>query len=197
MPAQSSSLATERRFTELYELAYRPLLGYVLRRVDQPADAADVLAEVFLVAWRRLDQVPGGDEGRLWLFGVARRTIANHRRGAQRREAATERLRSQFASMIAQVPDSREPEEPLVASALERLSDDEREVLTLTVWEGMSSPDIARMLGLKPATVRVRLHRARGRLRAELQTARELGIDRPASHAIVEQAARSGARREA
>lgn len=197
MPAQSSSRATERRFTELYELAYRPLLGYVLRRVDQPADAADVLAEVFLVAWRRLDEVPGGDEGRLWLFGVARRTIANHRRGVRRREAATERLRAEFASMIAQVPDSRGPEEPLVASALERLSEDDREVLTLTVWEGLSSPDIARVLGLKPATVRVRLHRARGRLRAELQTAPELGIDRPAPHAIVEHATRSGAEAEA
>ena len=61
------------RFEALYATEGRRVLAYALRRTAQPADAADVLAEVFLVAWRRLDDVPAGAEARLWLYGVARR----------------------------------------------------------------------------------------------------------------------------
>jgi len=64
-----------------------PLLGYALRRTDNTDDAADVLAETFLAAWRRLDEVPRGDEARLWLYGTARRVLANHRRAPQNHPA--------------------------------------------------------------------------------------------------------------
>jgi DNA-directed RNA polymerase specialized sigma24 family protein len=73
------------RFEELYAANCGPILGYVLRRTDNPHDAADVIAETFLTAWRRLDAVPPGDEARLWLYGVARRVLANYRRGERRR----------------------------------------------------------------------------------------------------------------
>ncbi|HEY3140934.1 MAG TPA: sigma factor, partial [Acidimicrobiales bacterium] len=73
-------------FEELYRAQVRSLLAYALRRVDHPEQAADVVAETMLVAWRRLDQVPPGDEARLWLFGVARRVLANQRRGSARRD---------------------------------------------------------------------------------------------------------------
>ena len=74
-----------------------PLLGYALRRTDNTDDAADVLAETFLAAWRRLDEVPAGDEAKLWLYGTARRVLANHRRGERRRLALADRLKTDLA----------------------------------------------------------------------------------------------------
>ena len=75
------------RFDRLFEAHFRDVLAYAVRRVDEPADGADVAAETFLVAWRRLGDVPAGEEARLWLFGAARRVLANQRRGVRRRDA--------------------------------------------------------------------------------------------------------------
>src|ERR1700684_297555 len=86
------------RFEELYAANCGPLLGYVLRRTDNPDDAADVIAETFLTAWRRLDAVPPGDEARLWLYGVARRVLANYRRGERRRAVLADRLRAELSA---------------------------------------------------------------------------------------------------
>lgn len=83
----------EDSFRSLFAGHSRALLGYALRRVSEPADAADVVAETFLVAWRRLDDVPTGSDARLWLFGTARRVLANQRRGALRRSRLADRLR--------------------------------------------------------------------------------------------------------
>lgn len=80
-------------FEALYSAHYDALLRYALRRVADPADAADVVAETWTVAWRRRTQLPGGDADRLWLFGVARRVLANQRRGQLRRSQLTDRLR--------------------------------------------------------------------------------------------------------
>jgi RNA polymerase sigma-70 factor (ECF subfamily) len=150
------------RFEELVADNYAALLGYARRRGNQPADAADVVCDVFLVAWRRIDDVPPGREGRLWLYGVARRTLANHRRVGERREALDEKLRLEAEVRRVESPDPffAEP----VNRALGLLSDDDREVLTLTAWEGLSPAEIATLTGVPSGTVRVRLHRARRRL---------------------------------
>jgi RNA polymerase sigma-70 factor (ECF subfamily) len=174
--------ARRLRFTRIYEMSYRRLLGYVVRRVDQPVDAADILADVFLVAWRRMDEIPDDSDCLYWLYGVARRSIANHRRGARRREAATDRLRSQFVAMIALVDAPQETAHPALLTALARLSDEDREVLTLTSWDELSTAEVARVLDVKPGTARVRLHRARARLRSELQTDPELDSQRRPEH---------------
>ena len=86
----------ERRFRALFEAEARDVLGYALRRVEDREDAADVVAETFGVAWRRIDEVPAGVEGRLWLFGVARRVLSNQRRGALRRRRLADRMREQL-----------------------------------------------------------------------------------------------------
>ena len=78
------SAARRSRFDRLYEVNSGPILAYALRRVEQPADAADVVANTFLVAWRRLDDIPDGDRARLWLYGTARRVLANHYRSDRR-----------------------------------------------------------------------------------------------------------------
>jgi len=89
------------RFRALYEANYDVILGYALRRTLH-ADALDVVAETFTVAWRRLERVPGGDEARLWLYGTARRVLANHERAAQRRA----RLGGRIADEAARLPEA-------------------------------------------------------------------------------------------
>lgn len=152
------------RFTDLFDRTHAPLLAYAVRRVADPADAADVVAETFLVAWRRLDDVPDGDAARPWLFGVARRVLANHYRGERRRLALAERLREQ----VVETAPAHEPDDPVLLQAMDRLPPDDRELLRLVAWEELARDEIALVLGVPRATVRVRLHRARRRLTALL-----------------------------
>ena len=155
------------RFRVLFSEHFRPLLAYALRRVSEPDDAADVVADTMLVAWRRLADVPADDDARLWLYGVCRRVLANQRRGRVRRERLGERLRQRLAEVT---PDLSE--EVVVSDAVRRalgqLGDDDRELIRLTSWEGLEPQEVAVVLGLPARTVRTRLHRARARLRAKL-----------------------------
>lgn len=161
------SIATAR-FEALYRDNVRALLGYALRRVGQPSDAADAVAETMLVAWRRLDDVPAGDEARLWLYGVARRVLANGRRGVRRRERLGERLRQDVGRLVAPDLAAEVVGAADVRVALAGLSSDDREILQLTAWEGLAPHEIASVLDVSAVAVRSRLHRARGRLRQEL-----------------------------
>jgi RNA polymerase sigma-70 factor (ECF subfamily) len=153
-----------RHFEEIYAAHYAAVARYALRRTDSPDDAVDVIGETFLTAWRRLADVPSGDGTRLWLYGVARRVLANHRRGTARRDLLVTRLRGQFAEVAPAQPEERAE----VRAAFARLSPDDRELLSLTGWEGLSPSEIAEVLGCRTGTVRVRLHRARKRFAQEL-----------------------------
>ncbi len=168
----SSRDADEALFRRLYAEHGRDVMAYALRRTDGPEDAADVVAETFLVAWRRLRDMPAGDEARLWLFGVARRTLANQRRGERRSARLAERLRAEL-SVVA--PDRPAPgtERAAVMTALARLRDRDRELLLLAGWEELEPPQIARVLGISAVAARSRLHRARRRLRQQLAVKEE------------------------
>lgn len=159
-----SSSDREERFRGIYAANFDALLGYALRRVDRPEDAADIVSDAFLVAWRRLSEVPAGEDARLWLYGVARRTLANHRRGNRRRIALGERLGQELATVV---PDHCHAvvEREAVAAALARLADRDREVLELAAWEGLQPREIAQVLGISDIAVRSRLSRSRARLR--------------------------------
>lgn len=154
-----------RRFEQVYAACHDPVLGYVLRRTGNAHDAADVLAETFLTAWRRLDDMPAGDAARPWLFAVARRILANHRRGERRRSELDERLRSELNADLAPAYPVPEYDGELAAAgaAFRTLSDDDRELLSLAGWEGLDAGEIATVLGCSRNAVRVRLHRARRR----------------------------------
>ncbi|SCF17037.1 RNA polymerase sigma factor [Micromonospora chokoriensis] len=154
----------EDRFRRAYAEDFESLLAYALRRVAYPEDAADVVAETFLVAWRRREDLPVAGEARLWLYGVARRVLANHHRGGVRRQRLGERLRQQIVASVAD-PGSAVPERLAVRAALAGLPEVDREVLMLTVWEGLPPHEVAAVLGVSPAAVRTRLSRARARLR--------------------------------
>ncbi|SCG41008.1 RNA polymerase sigma factor [Micromonospora humi] len=155
----------EDRFRRVYAVNFEPLLAYAMRRVGQPDDAADVVAETFLVAWRRSRDMPPESEARLWLYGVARRVLANHHRGGMRRERLGERLRQRLRVAVAVDPGSEVPERLTVQAALARLGELDREVLMLTFWEGLEPREAAAVLDVKAAAVRTRLSRARARLR--------------------------------
>ena len=150
----------EDRFAALFELHHRGLLAYAVRRVADPADAADVVAETFLVAWRRLDEVPVGDQARPWLFGVAQRVLANLRRGERRRLALADRLRAAVVDVVPPPGDEVSDIERAVAD----LGETDQEILRLHAWDELAHDEIALVLGLSRGAVRVRLHRARRRL---------------------------------
>lgn len=158
--------AEESRFRQLYEQHGRAIFAYALRRLEDPDDAADVLADTFLVAWRRAADVPAGDEGRLWLYGVARRVLANRQRGERRRRRLDERLRNEVGTASGdQMPDRGSAE---VGAALARLEPTDRELIRLAGWEELSPKQIAGVLGISSVAARSRLHRARRRLRDQL-----------------------------
>ncbi|GAA4636151.1 sigma-70 family RNA polymerase sigma factor [Actinoallomurus vinaceus] len=156
-----------RRFEEIYAACHDPVLGYVLRRTEDGHDAADVLAETFLVAWRRIDEIPAGDRARPWLFGVARRVLANHHRGERRRTALGDRLRTELGDAVRAA--DHHTESGVIAEAFRGLSDDDRELLSLVGWEGLDTGQIATVLGCSRNAVRIRLHRARKRFARELK----------------------------
>lgn len=169
-PHRDDDHASRRaRFEAVFAAESRAILGYALRRVDAAEDAADIVAETFLVAWRRIDDVPAGTDARPWLYGVARRVLANHVRGVRRRTRLGERLREELLTRPDVTRHDEDDAAATVRDAMLRLSDDDRELLRLTSWEGLAPADLATAMSLPPATVRTRLHRARNRLRTELE----------------------------
>lgn len=139
------------------------LLDYFRRRLG-PEDAADALAEVMVVAWRRERTCPADPlEARLWLFGIARLVLANAQRGAVRRTRLGARLRS---TLRAAAPASDSGLE--VRDALDRLDAPLAELVRLIHWDGFAIAEAARLLGIPASTARGRYQRARELLREAL-----------------------------
>ena len=159
----------EERFDVLWRENAPAVLRYARRRVD-PDDVEDVLAETFVVAWRRLDDVPPFPLP--WLLGVARGTAANLRRSRTRRQALRARAADDARSGSAHDPDL----EPVMA-ALETLPPADRELLTLLAWDGLTRGEAAESLGCSRGALAVRLHRARKRLTAAMAVGPP--VDRP------------------
>lgn len=158
----------EDSFRHLFDLSYRPLLAYALRRGASPADAEEVVAETLLVAWRRRDDLPGEAEALPWLYAVARRVLANQRRGRVRRRRL-ERLLGAPPTVADLVEEAQLAEEArALVAASRRLSEADQEVLRLAAWEGLSHREIGRSLGCSENAAALRLHRARLRLREAL-----------------------------
>jgi len=156
----------EARFERLYALARDPLARYLARRAS--ADAVeDLFADVMTVAWRRLDDVP--PDGELpWLFGVGRRVLANHRRSQGRFGRLLERLTLTAPGIDPGLP-AVTAGDPDLDLALARLPDADAEVLRMWAWEELAPSEIAVALGISANAASIRLHRAKGRLRALLE----------------------------
>lgn len=152
---------SSEQFEELYAATARDVLAYVRRRTT--GDAEDLVAEVYAVAWRRRADLPAALLRRAWLFGVARRLLLAD--GRRRREVElTGDVPERPAATVGPAADRTAQ---VVEAALSRLSAGEREVLRLTAWERLTPLELATALGVRPATARVRLHRARRALAAD------------------------------
>lgn len=161
----------EERFRALYDAAYVDLLRFVRRRVH-PTHAEDVVADVMLVAWRRLDDVPTDlSAARAWLFGVARKTLQNSRRREDRYDAVAVRLADvrHGPADVGLHPDlvARRVD---VAAAWPLLSATDQEAIALSVLDGLTAPEAAVVLGISAVAFRLRLSRARRTLRRHLDS---------------------------
>lgn len=155
-------MSPRERFELIYGRHAPAVKAYVMRRA--PASIADdVVADVFTVCWRRLEDVP--TDPLPWLIGVAARVLRTHRRSETRRLRLGRRVAD-----AEPVPTVEPPvlEHPTLGAGLAEMRDTDRELLLLIAWDGLSPSQAAAVLGIAPVTVRVRLHRARARLRIAL-----------------------------
>ena len=177
---EAGSAEREQRFAHLYERTYAALLRFVERRVHS-SHAEDVVAEVFLVAWRRLDDVPEVlGEARAWLFGVARRTLHNSQRADQRRHALIVRIADAelTGGNVAAVDPDLVAQRVDLVRAWRRLSPLHQETLALAAWDGLTAAQAATVLDISPVAFRLRLARARRALR------RHAGLVSPSPSAL-------------
>ncbi len=164
-PVQDAQRRVE--FERLVEEAYAPLQRFLRRRTD-PATAEDVLGDVLLVLWRRVDEIPA-EAPVAWSYGVARGCLANHVRGSVRQERLVERLKLEPGGG----PDLT-PEHEALDEALAQLPENDRELLRLWAWEQLAPREIATVLDITPNAASIRLHRAIGKLK-ELMAPRKAG----------------------
>jgi RNA polymerase sigma-70 factor (ECF subfamily) len=155
---------------------------YAARRI--PSDEIhDVVAETFLTAWRRMNDVP--DDALPWLLGTARHHIANRRRSSRRRQALDRRLVDGAVESPEYQPEISDVDERLV-EAIKRLPTKEREALMLVAWDGLDPRRAARAVGCSSGAFRVRLHRARSRIKRELDASFPAPAPHPLPHAQTE-----------
>lgn len=150
----------EGRFRVVFEATYSAVARYARHRGLSGADADDLVAGTYEVAWRRLDAVPGGDGSLPWLLAVERNLLRNHWRKQSRERVALERLGPPEAGG-SEIPTLSWQE---IRRGLDRLSDEDRELILLVAWDGLAPAQAAIALGLRPGAARTRLHRARARL---------------------------------
>lgn len=151
----------------LYENHLEQVARYVVRRTA-PSDVQDVVAETFLAAWRRFDELP--EDSLPWLFATARNMIANRQRSARRHGALQKKLVNGPAWVVVDIEsqvDLSHVDERLWA-AIAALPDAEREAFLLVAWDGLDTHRASRAAGCSAAAFRMRLHRARRRLRQQI-----------------------------
>ena len=159
----------ETTIKALYKDHYNEVLAYCVRRTGY-TDAEDVAAEVFVTAWRRIDDLRHDTE-RAWLFGIARRVLSNRWRSALRYRRLKDKVGG-LANLHSETPEvyivQRENDQEVI-DCLQRLRPTDREVLMLSAWESLTAPEIAVALGVSVSAAEQRLHRAKKRLAAAMQ----------------------------
>jgi RNA polymerase sigma factor (sigma-70 family) len=156
----------QERFAELYEELYPRALGYALRRAG-PEDARDAVDEAFLIAWRKRTDLP---EAVLpWLLVTVRNTLANQGRRRSHQDVIAAEMARHTGNGVHAAPESAVVERMLVLAALAELPGRDREMLLITVWDGLTGAVAARVVGCSAAAFAVRLHRARRRFAAALR----------------------------
>lgn len=152
----------DARFRSLYEEYYDAMRDYCLRRLPSD-DTNDALADIFMVAWRRLDTVPDGEQARLWLFGVARKVVSSTQRSTRRRQRLTAKAIATGdggATVDTESLVVRRSQDTALIEAIATLKPDDQELIRLKAWEELSHADIGAVLGISAHAVDMRLNRA-------------------------------------
>ena len=158
------------RFRILYNDLYDDLWRYIQRRSINTEEARDTLSEVFLVAWRRLEDIPAGNEARLWLFGVARNLVKTSWRKRKRSGDLLVRIGSEMSTRVTTDEELDNSGVLKIVKALQFLSENDQEILRLLAWEDLSHKEISVVLGCSENAVAIRIRRARVRLMKVLQS---------------------------
>ncbi len=166
----SGDRINSERMDAVYKSHFTAIRAYCMRRLPV-ADANDAIAEVFLTAWRRIDDVPALDGELPYLYGIARNKVATSRRSSGRRSRLAVRANSLAPEPVAG-PDAvvmAQVEADAVDTALAALRPDDREIIQLRVWEELTGPQIAEVLGISTAAAHKRLARALDRLAPQVR----------------------------
>lgn len=176
-----------QRFEDAYRTHSAAVVSYVARRAD-PTTAADVVSETFMTAWRRVADLPDADGQRAWLITIARNVLANSYRSERRRLRLVKKASTELERTIRDVSVEPDPSgvglDGAVASALDALDPDDRELLTLLAWDRLDRSEIAAVFECTSEALRTRIHRARVRFRIALDQQRSPTPDQPASASL-------------
>lgn len=160
----------ELHFRRLYEANFRPVQAYAVNRLGRSDDVADIVAEVFMIAWRRLADVPPPPSDRFWLYGTACRVIARRYRSASRWRNLLDRLAGEQRPTVPGLGWADNPAQERLLAAIGELKPAYREALLLVHWDQLTHAEAAETLGCSVNAVGIRVHRARERLRMLLGT---------------------------
>jgi len=171
----------ELRFRRLYEANFRPVQAYAVNRLGRSDDVADIVAEVFMIAWRRLADVPPPPSDRFWLYGTARRVISRRYRSARRAHNLLGRLAAEQRPTVQALDWADNPARERLLAAIGELKPAYCEALLLVHWEQLTYAEAAETLGCSVNAVGIRVHRAKERLRTLLGTESKAGRSVPAA----------------
>jgi RNA polymerase sigma factor (sigma-70 family) len=155
-------------FERLVQETRGDLLAYLASRCRDSEQAADLFSETYLIAWQKLGSIPPGDRARLWLFGVARNLLLKGFRQRRVADALVERLAGELRSARSEHPQTDDHAHGALRAGLAALPERDREILMLAAWEGLTPSEIATVMGISANVARVRLHRARTRIKRRL-----------------------------
>lgn len=180
--------SADTRFASIFNEHHRAVLTYFLRRLDRN-EAEEATADVYLVVWRRLADVPVGDETLPWLYGVSRRVFANHLRTRRRANNLVAKL-ARMRPLAIDEPENvivQRAEDRAIVEALATLRHQDQELLRLAYWEELPHAAIGQLVGCSRKTADVRIHRAVRRLRQAFRHAGHTPDERYAKPAASEE----------
>lgn len=163
--------STDERFRNLYAAHHKELHAYCLRRLPVE-DANEAASEIFLVAWRRFEDVPKGDEALLWLYGVARNVVRNWQRSGRRQLRLVAKSGATLGTEVEgpEVHVVRNEEHQEVSEAIDTLRELDQEVVRLKIWEGLSNEAVGQVLGISDRAVEARYTRSIKKLHKTLKS---------------------------
>lgn len=164
-----SAIDEQARFAAVIRGNEGDLYRYFLRRISNPADAAEAYGELLITAWKLHRKMPAGEtDARMWLFGVAHNVLRSTRRSSARHSSAVRRFADELRTTPAPPAEDKGAE---LRDAIASLSAADAELVRLIYWDGFKSHEAAAIVGVKPSTVRSRMTSIKAQLRTLLSPA--------------------------